>query len=150
MSVIGRDVMERGAPPWGWEAPSAREVSESLSHTDMQAWTAASSHNRPEAVWSAAALSGEEQESRGRICCCLESAVHRFPTGCLLWSVALDPNCRSMHHPYCHFKVNCILRCFIAFTLKLNVLVLYNFRLCALPVCLVGDGHNSTQVWSNC
>ncbi|KAI4819964.1 hypothetical protein KUCAC02_027964, partial [Chaenocephalus aceratus] len=25
MSVIGRDVMERGAPPWGFEAPSARE-----------------------------------------------------------------------------------------------------------------------------
>lgn len=35
MSVIGRDVMEWGAPPWGWEAPSAREVRESLSHTDM-------------------------------------------------------------------------------------------------------------------
>ncbi|CAB1441357.1 unnamed protein product [Pleuronectes platessa] len=27
MSVIGRDVMEQGAPPWGWEAPSARECS---------------------------------------------------------------------------------------------------------------------------
>lgn len=35
MSVIGRDVMEWGAPPWGWEAPSAGEVRESLSHTDM-------------------------------------------------------------------------------------------------------------------
>lgn len=35
MSVIGRDVMERGAPPWGWEAPCVREVRESLSHTDM-------------------------------------------------------------------------------------------------------------------
>lgn len=61
MSVIGRDVMERGAPPWGWEAPSAGEVRESLSHTDMQAWTAASSHNRPQAVRSTAALSGEEK-----------------------------------------------------------------------------------------
>ncbi|TNN82284.1 hypothetical protein EYF80_007405 [Liparis tanakae] len=55
MSVIGRDVMERGAPPRGWEAPSAGEVRESPSHTDMSAWTAASSHNRPEAARSAAA-----------------------------------------------------------------------------------------------
>lgn len=64
MSVIGRDVMERGrgALPLlllhGVGRPPALERSgESLSHTDMQAWTAASSHNRPEAVRSAAALS---------------------------------------------------------------------------------------------
>lgn len=64
MSVIGRDVMERTPPPLhGVGRPPALERSgESLSHTDMQAWTAASSHNRPEAVRSAAALS----ETRSR------------------------------------------------------------------------------------
>lgn len=101
MSVIGRDVMERGAPPWGWEAPSAREVRESLSHTDMQAWTAASSHNRPEAVRSAAALSEEERASGARICCCCsESTFRRFPTACLY-----DPNCSSVCCYDCLFSL---------------------------------------------
>lgn len=101
MSVIGRDVMERGAPPWGWEAPSAREVRESLSHTDMQAWTAASSHNRPEAVRSAAALSEEERASGARICCCCsESTFPRFPTACLY-----DPNCSSVCCSDCLFSL---------------------------------------------
>lgn len=63
MSVIGRDVMERAPlllhplPRHGFRGPPALKRSgESLSHTDMQTWTAASSHNRPEAVRSAAAL----------------------------------------------------------------------------------------------
>lgn len=81
MSVIGRDVMERGAPPRGWEAPSVREVRESLSHSDVQAWTAASSHNRPQAARSAAAPLGEKEANRERVCCCCcwESAFHMIP-----------------------------------------------------------------------
>lgn len=110
MSVIGRDVMERGAPPWGLEAPSTREVRESLSHTDMQAWAAASSHNRPEAARSAAVLSGEERATRGRICCCcccLESTLHTFPTG-LLYSLT-QTAALSTTQTALSFKILCCL-----------------------------------------
>lgn len=91
MSVIGRDVMERGAPPWGWEAPSAREVRESLSHTDMQAWTAASSHNRPEAARSAAALSREEWVSEDLLLLLL-FGVNLLQISHWMCSILLDPN----------------------------------------------------------